>query len=174
MDHHSSSSQSSKSSRRPRPAKPPSYSPSSSGNHLHLPSLPRFHPANYNLGSSSMSTTPESSLASPNAPISPSRGSGGTGRFFDPEQRELSYYHQHLLAQSAVAGASNGPNGKKPESPKLMPLTGSPGPVTPLELEGESYISAGASGNKSPLSVEALIQEEGKRCGDLSPRRSNS
>jgi hypothetical protein len=121
-----------------------------------------------------MSTTPGSSLASPNVSVSPSRGSGGSERFFDPEQRELSYYHQHLLAQSAMTNISNTTNGKKPDSPKLMPLTGSPGPVTPLELEGESYLSAGASGNKSPLSIEALIREEAKRHGDMSPQRSNS
>jgi len=61
--------------------------------------------------------------------------------------------------------------GKKPLSPKLAPLVGSPGPVTPLELDGESYLTAGTSGKKAHLgSVDAIIREEAKRRGDLSPR----
>lgn len=68
---------------------------------------------------------------------------------------------------------SNGASGsnKKPVSPKLAPLAGSPGPVTPLELDGESYLTAGANGSKSPLSVDAIIAQESKRRGELSPRR---
>jgi len=100
---------------------------------------------------------------------SPSPSALSPRRFFDPEQRQLSYYHQHLLAQSTMASGASVSN-KKPASPKLAPLAGSPGPVTPLELDGEGYLTAGGNGNKSPLSVDALIAQESKRRSDLSPR----
>jgi len=117
-----------------------------------------------------MSTTPNSSSTSPNPPLSPP----ASARYLDPEQRQLSYYHQHLLAQSAVgAAAGTSATGKKPVSPKLAPLPGSPGPVTPLELEGDNYLTAGTASAKSTLSVDAIIREESKRRGDISPRRTS-
>ena len=60
----------------------------------------------------------------------------------------------------------------KPTSPRLEPL-GSPGPVTPLELEGDGgYLMAGSryaeEGEKGRQElVEKLIREEaGRRRGD--------
>jgi hypothetical protein len=151
--------------RRPRGPKPNQYSTSSmssgSASSLRLSSLPRFHPANYNSTNSSITNSPNGSvIASPmSSNISPRK-------VFDPDQRQLSYYHQHLLAQSTASG-----NNKKPVSPKLAPLAGSPGPVTPLELDGENYLTAGAKGSKSPLSVNALIAQESKRRGEMSLKR---
>lgn len=59
-----------------------------------------------------------------------------------------------------------------PVSPRLAPL-GSPGPVTPLELEGdEEYLTAGRHGSGAVQSeelVKKLMQEEVNR-----RRRSNS
>jgi hypothetical protein len=60
-------------------------------------------------------------------------------------------YHQHLLAQIAapppqiaVTASSSSP-AARPESPKLVPRAGSPGPVTPLELaDAEGYMGARA------------------------------
>ena len=61
---------------------------------------------------------------------------------------------------------------EKPISPRLEPL-GSPGPVTPLELEGDGgYMLAGArnaAGEKGHDLVDTLIREEARR-----RRRSNS
>jgi len=132
--------------------KPTPYG-SSPSSQLHLSSLPRFHPANYKSTSSSMAASPSSSVTSPN------------------DQRHLSYYHQHLVAQASMATSPAGALGKKPLSPKLAPLMGSPGPVTPLELDGDSYMTAGASSKKSSLaSVDAIIREKAKRHGDASPR----
>lgn len=148
---------------RRRGPKPSPYSSSSNGQ-LHLSSLPRFHPANFNSASSSMTTTPNSA-ASPNPPYFSN----------SVDQSQLSYYHQHLLAQSALATTATGSNGKRPNSPKLAPLAGSPGPVTPLELDGENYLTAGLSSHsqKNVLGVDAMLREEARRRGELSPRTKN-
>jgi len=73
-----------------------------------------------------------------------------------------------MLTQSAVGGASATSMSKKPNSPKIHPLTSS-GPVTPLELEGDSYLTSGGSNKKNQLSIDALIREEARRRGELSP-----
>ena len=135
---------------------------------LHLTALPRFHPANYN-STSTMSTAAGSSDTYPNPSLSPRNSARG----FDADQRQLSYYHQHLLAQSTMGANTANVNGKKPSSPKLVPLAGSPGPVTPLELEGENYLSAGSSNANNSPSVDAILHEDSKRRMDPS-RRSNS
>lgn len=71
---------------------------------------------------------------------------------------------------AAVRASSPGRGGAdKPLSPRLAPL-GSPGPVTPLELEGEEgYMVAGAKreggvGGEVEL-VESLIRDEARRRG---------
>lgn len=93
-------------------------------------------------------------------------------------QRQLAAYYQAMLAQqmpdSSTIGESSGSNrlsaSYKPPSPKLLPL-GSPGIVTPLELEGDGYLSAGVSGSqKERFSVDTYIQKEATRRGDASPR----
>ena len=56
----------------------------------------------------------------------------------------------------------------KPSSPRLCP-TGSPGPVTPLELEdADGYIAAGVTTNDAASHVDKLILEEARRRGELS------
>jgi hypothetical protein len=161
-----------KSQSRPRPKQTASAASGS----LHLSALPRFHPAAYST-SSSKSASPANG-SSVNSPV----GAGAYGgplspksafRFFEPAQRQqLSYYQQHLLQASLGGATTPNTSGKKPESPKLQPSAGSPGPVTPLELEDEveGYFSAG---RKSPLNVDALIREEKKRLADYSPRKTS-
>jgi hypothetical protein len=62
----------------------------------------------------------------------------------------------------------------KPTSPRLIPA-GSPGPVTPLELEGtDGYLTAGVSASDAASHVEKLIQNEALRRGDLSPGKTAS
>jgi hypothetical protein len=52
---------------------------------------------------------------------------------------------------------------------------GSPGPVTPLELEGaDSYLTAGVNTNDAASHVDKLIREEALRRGDSSPVRPTS
>jgi hypothetical protein len=146
------------------------------GGSFQLESLPRFHPAAYtSSNSSSRTSTPNSACPTP-GPLS----ARSQSRIQEP-QRHLSVYHQTLLAQYAArdfAAAGGSPGSPqhlnvnyKPPSPKLLPL-GSPGAVTPLELEGDNYLSAGGpSGQQDRLSVDSYIQKEAKRSGDVSPRR---
>jgi hypothetical protein len=130
---------------------------------LKLPSLPRFHPANYPSTHSSMQSTPDEGGANP--PVSPRA-----------HQRMYSDAQKHLLMyqQQSVAARTVGEN--KPVSPRLAPL-GSPGPVTPLELEQkEGYLLAGASqsGTAAPADlVERLIREESRRNNARSSQANN-
>lgn len=69
----------------------------------------------------------------------------------------------HAAAARAVSPGRVG----KPLSPRLAPL-GSPGPVTPLILEGdEGYVVVGArtAGNTIPTNelVDEVIKEEARR-----------
>jgi hypothetical protein len=172
--------------RRPQRDAPPVTASSSSsslcspapGPPLRLVGLPRFHPAAYNNPSS---TAGASSGASSTSSSSASIASTGQTQDHHEQQQQqqqqagqLAYYHQHLLAQiapppqisitasSAGSAASGGSQQRalRPESPKLVPRAGSPGPVTPLELaETEGYMSAGAgasaAGKKDALGVAA-------------------
>lgn len=98
---------------------------------LRLPSLPRFHPANFPSANSSLQTTPDgnSHSSSPQPPMSPR----AYQRIYNDAQKQL-FFNQREMFSSAG----------KPTSPRLQPL-GSPGPVTPLELErDEGYLVAGA------------------------------
>ncbi|EME50015.1 hypothetical protein DOTSEDRAFT_68765 [Dothistroma septosporum NZE10] len=125
---------------------------------LKLPSLPRFHPANF---PSSSQTTPDGT-ASPQPPVSPRAHQ----RMYSDAQKQL-YFNQREMLSAAARGTSPSQAGK-PTSPRLQPL-GSPGPVTPLELEAEEgYLLAGArSTSKDTASsaqlVERLIREETRR-----------
>ncbi|KAF2670278.1 hypothetical protein BT63DRAFT_413019 [Microthyrium microscopicum] len=131
------------------------------GGTLQMPSLPRFHPANYSNTSSATTTPVSGANSNPLSPIGQTRTSD--------QNRHLSYYHQTLLQQYVARdNAAMAVGGKKPPSPKLVPLAGSPGAVTPLELEGENYLTAGGG------SLEAIIREEARRGGDISPRRPMS
>lgn len=98
---------------------------------LRLPSLPRFHPANFLSANVSLQTTPDgtSHSSSPQPPMSPR----AYQRIYNDVQKQL-YLNQREMFSAAG----------KPTSPRLQPL-GSPGPVTPLELErDENYLVAGA------------------------------
>jgi hypothetical protein len=56
-----------------------------------------------------------------------------------------------------------------------MPMAGSPGPVTPLELEADGYLTAGSSatsGISKAEYVDHLIREEATRRGNTSPSSS--
>ena len=79
-------------------------------------------------------------------------------------------YQQQLMANAArqARGAS------KPTSPKLIPLD-SPGPVTPMELEGaDGYLTARMTTNDAAAHVEKLIRDEAHRRGDISPGRATA
>lgn len=129
-------------------------------NSLKLPSLPRFHPANFPSAHSSSQNTPDGT-ASPQPPVSPRAHQ----RMYSDAQKQLFFNQREMLSASIRSPNS----ASKPTSPRLQPL-GSPGPVTPLELEGEEgYLLAGArnsaaTGSTAPEELmEKLIREETRR-----------
>ncbi|EKG20813.1 hypothetical protein MPH_01874 [Macrophomina phaseolina MS6] len=150
----------------------PGRQQSTGSSNLKLPSLPRFHPANFPSPNSSTANTPNTNPNSPQPPPSPR----SQQKQYSEAQRQLYIYQRELLANAT----RNMATGTKPVSPRLNPL-GSPGPVTPLELEGQQgdYLTAGArssgtlSDSRSDL-VEKLLQEEAKRVGQMSPGRPTS
>lgn len=88
-------------------------------------------------------------------------------------QREF-YNQQAALAQASATHKRQTSSGNKPVSPRLMPMNGSPGPVTPLELEADGYLTAGsgaASHAERAEYVERLIREQVDRMqnGNVSP-----
>lgn len=108
---------------------------------LTLPSLPRFHPANFPSQGSSPSNTPLSGPNSPQPPVSPR----SQQKHYSEAQKQLFSYQREML--SNITSRASRTASKKPVSPRLIPL-GSPGPITPLELEGENggdYLTAGAA-----------------------------
>jgi len=137
--------------------------------HLRLPSLPRFHPANFGTPSSSASGTPVTGPNSPNPPMSPR--SGNTVSKYEA-QKQMYLYQQQLQARTTTQ--VRGSLSARPTSPRLDPLA-SPGAVTPLELEGtDSYLTAGVNPQEAASHVERLIREEASRRDDLSSGRTAS
>ena len=133
--------------------------PRRAGKNLHLTSLPRFHPANYPLAE-----------PSPTATIRVTRSSTPQRQGSDVSQ-QLHQYRRDLVDSATMSARSLlSPKLSKPSPPRLHPL-GSPGPVTPLMLEGQDDYLMGGSAN-SPRSVTAsegrelvdrLIREEQDR-----------
>jgi len=100
---------------------------------LHLPGLPRYHPANYTSTNSSTLNTPASPLSSPQPTMSPRQQQ----RQYSEPQKQLHHYQRELinLNRASVRSPSlNSLRSPRPMSPRLVPH-GSPGPITPLELE---------------------------------------
>lgn len=124
---------------------------------LHLPGLPRFHPANF--PDSPTAISPLSAVDSPQPPtISPRQQ---YRQVSDAQQRHHYLYPRELAAYSRPGGsplsASSGLRTSRPNSPRLDPL-GSPGPVTPFELEdGEGYLS---STSRPAEELSAMNKEE--------------
>jgi hypothetical protein len=105
-------------------------------------------------------------------------------------KRRLQQYQRDMVAQAAMAAsaliassgaanpatasslsgvplpkvqlAANFLKAHKPVSPRLRPV-GSPGPVTPMSLEGESYLSLGSSGRGMDMDAESSTVEKGTR-----------
>jgi len=129
---------------------------------LKLPSLPRFHPANFS-NHSSVQSTPDGQQNSPPPPVSPR----SYQRMYSAAQKQL-YFNQREMLLSAAGTASSPSREGKPNSPRLHPM-GSPGPVTPLELErDEGYLLAGTRSSLKESTapeelVERLIREETRR-----------
>ncbi|KAH7092143.1 hypothetical protein FB567DRAFT_588449 [Paraphoma chrysanthemicola] len=133
--------------------------------HLRLPSLPRFHPANF--ASSQNSSQAATPVTGPNSPNTPSSPRSSSNRQYEV-QRQMYAYQQQILANTNRQ--ARGPTSAKPTSPRLVPLA-SPGAVTPLELgAADSYLTAGVNPADASRHVEQLIRNEARR-GDYSPGR---
>ena len=101
---------------------------------LAIPTLPPFHPANYE------SRTP--SPRNTTRPFSPTQG-----RQLSDAQRKLQRFQRDIVINASRATGRTPAKSPmpRPTSPRLDPL-GSPGPVTPLMLEGQGdYFLAGSS-----------------------------
>ncbi|KAL8745758.1 MAG: hypothetical protein Q9190_002138 [Brigantiaea leucoxantha] len=117
---------------------------------LHIPNLPPFHPANFESRGKSPRTSHTASASAAHA------------RQLSDAQHKLQQYQRDIV-MSATRAAGRSPLSpapiNKPSPPRLHPL-GSPGPVTPLMLEGgEDYLIAGLGGTPSPRGKDKNRQE---------------
>ncbi|KUJ08163.1 uncharacterized protein LY89DRAFT_677052 [Mollisia scopiformis] len=120
----------------------------------------KYHPANYKSPANTQVSTPTSaprllpptnlSMPTTNKRNTRDRPAHGHERKNSDIKRKLQQYQKDMIAQarsaasSSIAGTMRGER-KEPNSPKLQPA-GSPGPITPFELEdldNEGYIDAG-------------------------------
>lgn len=137
--------------------------------HLRLPSLPRFHPANF--VSSQNSSQAGSPITGPNSPNTPSSPQTNRTRQYEV-QRQMYAYQQQILANTSRQVRA--PPSTKPTSPRLAPLA-SPGAVTPLELAAaDGYLTAGVNPADAAKHVEQLIRNEARRRGDYPSGRPTS
>jgi len=103
-------------------------------------------------------------------------------RQYNEAQRALLSYQREFYAQQATVAQANaihkrqssGNSTHNPVSPRLVPATGSPGPMTPLELEADGYLTAGsgaASQAERNEYVDRIIREQVDRMqgGNVSP-----
>lgn len=78
-------------------------------------------------------------------------------------KRKLQQYQRDMIAQARSAASTSiaatmGSIRKEPNSPRLQPA-GSPGPITPFELEeleNEGYIAAGYRARSNSLIAQGL------------------
>lgn len=151
------------------PRQRPTSSSNTSGMRLNLP---RFHPAVYQL---------PSGPTSPNASAAMQRTPGNPYRLTSETQKVLRQYREFVagVAMSPRTGSPQFP--ARPGSPRIRPL-GSPGPVTPLTLEGDGdYLGAMSSqhhqtdsSSSTPLGaptsqqelVEKFIRQEKERAAE--------
>ena len=78
-------------------------------------------------------------------------------KLYAEAQRQAILYQQELMPRPSSRGSTR----QKPDSPRLAPL-GSPGPVTPLELEEEdNYIAAGARASAATASGNTYAASQG-------------
>lgn len=145
--------------------------PRRAGKSLHLTPLPRFHPANYPSAESGQNAIHRGLRSS----VPQRHGSDAS--------QQLHQYRRDLVDSTVMTARSlMSPKLGKPTSPRLHPL-GSPGPVTPLMLEGhDDYLLGGSAVSPDDFTapdgrafVDRLIREEHdriKRPGIHSARHS--
>ncbi|KAL8692124.1 MAG: hypothetical protein Q9218_002792 [Villophora microphyllina] len=112
---------------------------------LVIPSLPPYHPANYELQKSSTQASHSSSSSH--------------GRQLSAAQKKLQRYQRELIvnATRTVSRPSAKIPMRGPSSPRLDPLS-SPGPITPLALEGQSDYFLG-----EPNARSSAVKDDDRR-----------
>jgi hypothetical protein len=134
----------------------------------------KYHPSNYKHVSPAISPAPTSVPGPPTnfeIPVGKRRSKQPTHeRRTSDVKRKLQQYQRDMIAQARLAQSHSGNatrGAPKPVSPRIMPL-GSPGPVTPFELEESAgFLVAGArSGGGSERDiVDRMVREEERRIG---------
>jgi len=122
--------------------------------------LGKYHPSNYKNKSK---TGDKLAPITPAAPSQPQHA-----RKKSDIKKKLQQYQRDMIEQAALAGHMPFP-GAKPVSPRLLPL-GSPGPVTPMELEE----SAGYLGAGSRVLSHSELMARMSRAEEEISRRDNS
>jgi hypothetical protein len=143
----------------------PTYNAVPSPEALALP-IGKYHPSNYK------PVTPSVTSSAPLSPTQleiPSSGKSNKRPAYERRtsdvKRKLQQYQRDMIAQARHAGLRGAPEdmaNAKPSSPKLQPL-GSPGPITPLELEESGgYMAAGMHGTdrEREMEFERMIDQE--------------
>jgi hypothetical protein len=155
-----------------------------------LKPMGKYHPSNYKSPASTSVSTPTSNPSSTNRAMLPptnlvippslqtkrqkksqSQQRSGHERKSSDVTRKLQQYQREMIAQarmsaqSSLAGVTLASGGKKKEpiSPRLLP-TGSPGPITPFELEmedsKEGYMVAGHRARGGSVGVDGEKKEQ--------------
>lgn len=144
----------------------------------------KYHPSNYKSPNSTEVSSP--ALAIPDSVQGGKRrnreknavasGMGGHGRTNSDVTRKIQQYQRDMISQAQALAAKNSMNGsptdrrvsgrgekRQPTSPRILPA-GSPGPITPLELEEEAgeeegYLAAGTRRRGGSLIGRGLERE---------------
>ncbi|KAH6675005.1 hypothetical protein B0J14DRAFT_479328, partial [Halenospora varia] len=122
----------------------------------------KYYPSNYRSPATSAPSTPDAkptalpptNLQIPTMTSSKSKKRQGHERDSSDVKRKLQQYQRDMIAQARVASSRGRSELSMPEpiSPRLLPM-GSPGPITPFELEEEQgYIVAGTR-SRGPSSI---------------------
>lgn len=111
----------------------------------------KYHPSNYKNSGTTTAVT-----SAPGTQMSVPTFLPNTSNSAKDIRKKLQQYQRDMVEQAALAARLSVP-GREPISPRLGPL-GSPGPVTPWELDGENdgYLERGAGEE----AVQTLIERE--------------
>lgn len=143
-------------------------SPGFSPEILQMP-MGKYHPSNFKSTPTSSVTISSQGIPPPFAPHSLSLPKTAGKRSARPGherrgsdvKRKIQQYQREMIASSRAGHRSAGGSTKaaltKPDSPKLLPC-GSPGPITPFELEeAAGYLIAGG---RAPRAIDVDLQRQ--------------
>ncbi|RFU23660.1 hypothetical protein B7463_g12678, partial [Scytalidium lignicola] len=133
----------------------------------------KYHPSNYKVAPTKASTSSSATAPPPelSLPLAAKKNNKTHNQNRNSDvKRKLQQYQREMIEQAKLASAvsSGEASAPKPVSPRLLPL-GSPGPITPLELEESlhaGYLVAGALGrgtarSSRPSSMGASADSSG-------------